>query len=129
MLRFHVIFAVGAAFLWDFVSANDAVEAQVVAAAPAVNETHVKVLAADQKSQPNVCCTILGVFLGSEIFTSGAQYQNSLKSYWSQQEQSISPKCVVVPKTPKDVATSLVVLSVASKYVKNGCPFAVRGGG
>ena len=58
-------------------------------------------------------------------------YNASLNSYWSQQEEQVEPSCVVSPKSNKDVAASIRVLS--SKLLLYGgqprCQFAIRGGG
>jgi FAD/FMN-containing dehydrogenase len=50
-------------------------------------------------------------------------YNSSLSTYWSAQEQSIDPFCVVLPTSPRDVSTVVKVLVAAS------CKFAVKGGG
>lgn len=60
-----------------------------------------------------------------------AAYQNSLASYWSLQEITLKPKCVVEPKSTTDVSTVVFVLSLLShaSNFSSECQFAVRGAG
>lgn len=46
-----------------------------------------------------------------------------MSSYWSIQEESLAPKCIVTPKTEKDVSTAVKALALLK------CKFAIRGGG
>ena len=52
-----------------------------------------------------------------------SSYNASISSYWSQQEQLITPACVVSAASAQDVSAALKVL------VPKRCKFAVRGGG
>lgn len=58
-------------------------------------------------------------------------YNLSIASYWSAQEQEVSPACVVIPKNAQDVSIAVFVLAIASDVLPtdNSCKFAVRSGG
>ena len=75
------------------------------------------------------CCRILTLLFPDYAFSDGDSYTKSLKSYWTQQAQSLVPSCIVIPKTSKQVADTVRVLTIASKFIKGECPFAVRSGG
>ena len=78
------------------------------------------------------CCNVLSHFLPGKVSTPlGVTYNLSIASYWSAQEQEVSPACVVVPKSAKDVSVAIFVLGIASDVLPtdNGCKFAVRSGG
>lgn len=61
----------------------------------------------------------------------GAAYKNSLASYWSLQEVTLTPQCVVEPQSTKDVSTAVFVLSLLSRRTNfsSECQFAIRGAG
>ncbi len=61
----------------------------------------------------------------------GVSYVESLGTYWSAQESSVTPKCVVAPTSTKDVSSAVFVLSVLSKITsfKSECKFAIKSGG
>lgn len=61
----------------------------------------------------------------------GGAYEKSLASYWSSQEATLKPKCVVEPKSTKDVSTAVFLLSLLSHVTNfsSECQFAVRGAG
>ena len=54
------------------------------------------------------------------------QYEQSLLSYFSQQEQALKPACVIKPESAQDVAVAVKILVEFGRYL---CPFAIRGGG
>ncbi|KAL9025986.1 MAG: hypothetical protein Q9180_007559, partial [Flavoplaca navasiana] len=59
-------------------------------------------------------------------------YNLSLSTYWSQQEQSLTPFCIVSPQDTQDVSRAIEVLSRyqdAAKSTIAGCKFAIRGAG
>ena len=60
-------------------------------------------------------------------------YGASLQSYWAQQEQLITPSCIVIPKNAEQVSTTIQTINQfnAKARVPNGipCQFAVKGGG
>ncbi|OJZ85873.1 hypothetical protein ASPFODRAFT_207717 [Aspergillus luchuensis CBS 106.47] len=73
---------------------------------------------------PSNCCASLVTSLGSKIsYPSSTSYNKSIQSYWSQQEQSISPACVLSATSSQDVSTALKLLT------SGDCKFAVRSGG
>lgn len=59
------------------------------------------------------------------------QYTDSLGSYWSAQERSTSPRCIVEPRSVKDVSSAVFVLSLLSTRTgfTDACKFAIRSGG
>lgn len=61
-------------------------------------------------------------------------YADSRASYWSQQEASLAPTCIVRPRHTHDVSTAVWILSTVSRFgslLRAGgqCRFAIRGGG
>ena len=60
-----------------------------------------------------------------------ATYKNSLASYWSLQEVTLAPQCVVEPQSTKDVSTVVFVLSLLSHVTNfsSECQFAIKGAG
>ncbi|RHZ58922.1 FAD-binding oxidoreductase [Aspergillus thermomutatus] len=70
------------------------------------------------------CCQALTTILGTKVsYPNSTAYESSVTSYWSQQEQLISPSCVLSATSAQDVSTALRVL------VPKSCKFAVRSGG
>ncbi|KAE8350517.1 hypothetical protein BDV28DRAFT_37210 [Aspergillus coremiiformis] len=70
------------------------------------------------------CCEDLSKTLGSKVsYPASAAYNASIASFWSQQEQLITPSCVVSAKSVQDVSNAMRVLGPKS------CKFAVRSGG
>ncbi|GIC85570.1 FAD-binding oxidoreductase [Aspergillus udagawae] len=70
------------------------------------------------------CCQALTSVLGSSVvYPNSTAYECSVSSYWSQQEQLISPSCVLSATSAEDVSKALRVL------VPKACKFAVRSGG
>ena len=77
-------------------------------------------------------CAALSFVLGDKVSYPNQQpYKDSLGSYWAAQEQSVSPKCVVEPKSSGDVASAVFVLSLlgARTGFCDECKFAIRSGG
>ncbi|KAL8713087.1 MAG: hypothetical protein Q9225_006843 [Loekoesia sp. 1 TL-2023] len=61
-----------------------------------------------------------------------ASYDASLLSYWSQQEQKVTPSCILSPQNASDVSKALQILSqyeAAGNVTSAGCQFAIRGVG
>lgn len=59
-------------------------------------------------------------------------YDASLLSYWSQQEQRLTPSCIFRPQTAQDVSKTVYILSeyqAAGNVAMAGCQFAIRGAG
>ncbi|RHZ72755.1 hypothetical protein CDV55_105169 [Aspergillus turcosus] len=72
----------------------------------------------------STCCQALTSILGSRVvYPNSTAYESSVSSYWSQQEQLISPSCVLSATSAEDVSKALRVL------VPKACKFAVRSGG
>ena len=57
------------------------------------------------------------------VVPSDAAYKNFTSSYWSAQQQSISPGCVFKPETAQDVSVAVLTSRLTD------CPFAVKSGG
>ncbi|KAI9845650.1 MAG: hypothetical protein M1837_004624 [Sclerophora amabilis] len=76
------------------------------------------------------CCKALSLRLGNKVYSPSDQvYTDSLKSYYAQQEEELSPDCIVKPTSREDVATAVRILSAFDSVSKRVCPFAIRGGG
>ncbi|KAL4943633.1 hypothetical protein BDV06DRAFT_221085 [Aspergillus oleicola] len=70
------------------------------------------------------CCQALSDALGPILaYPNSVTYNESVSSYWSQQEQLVSPSCVLSPTSAQDVSIALQIL------VPQSCEFAVRSGG
>ena len=81
---------------------------------------------------PTLQCKALTYVLGTKVaYPLDPEYGVTLKSYWSAQEQSVLPNCIVEPTSTKDVQAAIFVLSVVSKYKKftSECKFAIKGAG
>ncbi|MCJ1317048.1 hypothetical protein MMC15_002369 [Xylographa vitiligo] len=69
------------------------------------------------------CCAQLAAALGSKLsFPGNAAYNATQESYWSLQEATLSPACVLVPETSRDVAKAVAIISGIE-----GCHFAIKG--
>lgn len=69
-------------------------------------------------------CTALSLALKGKVsYPASSTYVASSASYWSVQEESLAPGCIVTPTGTNDVARAVNVLSLF-----NG-KFAIRGGG
>lgn len=74
-----------------------------------------------------LACSLISQELPEDVYCSGSsEYSDSLASYFSLQEQELSPSCIVRPKTSADVAKTV---SIMRGFLKQGGQFAVRGGG
>ncbi|KAF2191541.1 FAD-binding domain-containing protein, partial [Zopfia rhizophila CBS 207.26] len=56
-------------------------------------------------------------------------YQSSQLSFWSAQEQSLHPTCIVISTSTQDVSIAVTILNIAYQASIRGCKFAVRGAG
>lgn len=75
-------------------------------------------------------CAALKLALPKKVSDpSSSIYTNSLSSYWSGQEGSIEPTCVVSPTSSRDVAVAVSLLKVGGKLLPGKCNYAVRSGG
>ncbi|RMZ06345.1 hypothetical protein D0864_02263 [Hortaea werneckii] len=78
------------------------------------------------------CCSALSKVLGRKVvYPDSAPYEDSIASYWSAQEEAVSPSCVVLPEGAEDVAMAVATLRHSRGHVRNhdGCQFAIRSGG
>ncbi|KAL8951437.1 MAG: hypothetical protein Q9222_002598 [Ikaeria aurantiellina] len=65
-------------------------------------------------------------------FPQNVTYGQSLQSYWSQQEQKVTPSCIFSPQNTRDVSQAVRILSQyqpAGNSTTAGCQFAIRGAG
>jgi FAD binding domain len=65
-------------------------------------------------------------------FPETTAYNASISSYWSQQEESLSPSCIFLPTSAQDVSKAVAILtglSVLGSSNNVGCQFAIRSGG
>ncbi|KAL8675658.1 MAG: hypothetical protein Q9186_007685, partial [Xanthomendoza sp. 1 TL-2023] len=78
-------------------------------------------------------CDQLHVILGKAVFfPQHAAYNLSLSTYWSQQEQSVTPSCILRPHNIEDVSKAIQVLlqyQSAGAFALAACKFAIRGAG
>ncbi|GAB1737424.1 hypothetical protein NU219Hw_g1569t1 [Hortaea werneckii] len=78
------------------------------------------------------CCSALSKVLENKVvFPDSSPYEESIASYWSAQEEAVSPSCVVLPESAEDIAVAVDTLGHSRGHVGNhdGCQFAVRSGG
>ena len=75
-------------------------------------------------------CATLDFFIPGKVFAaSDNEYLSSLSSYFSKQEQSVKPACIVIPTSTQDVSMAVTVLNTGFRASIPGCKFAVRGAG
>ncbi|KAL8864836.1 MAG: hypothetical protein Q9174_007199, partial [Haloplaca sp. 1 TL-2023] len=77
-------------------------------------------------------CAALSFVLGPKVgLPLSVSYIDTSVSFWSQQEQTVRPNCVVQPLSTQDVAAAIYVLSVVNNQTNfsNECKFAIKGGG
>ena len=76
-------------------------------------------------------CAALSAALNDKVsYPASTVYSQSSSSYWSKQEASLAPTCIVTPINTDDVVSAIRTLALADK--NNGFPqpkFAIRGGG
>lgn len=69
-------------------------------------------------------CRILSYALpGTVSYPESSVYSESSRSYWSKQEESLAPSCIVTPNREEDVSIAVKTLALLK------CKFAIRGGG
>ena len=67
---------------------------------------------------------------GSKLVPQNATaYSDITDSYWSLKNVEVHPACVALPESAQDVSTALKTLSLGATVWKDGCQFAVKGGG
>lgn len=85
-----------------------------------------KILNAHGNCYPNIisqCQTLATVMESKVLFPNSTAYDSSVSSYWSAQEQSVRPSCILYATSARDVSKALQVI------VAKSCEFAVRSGG
>ncbi|KAI0449942.1 putative oxidoreductase [Xylaria acuta] len=80
------------------------------------------------------CCLTLSTLLGNTttLLPSSPGYESSVASYYSGQEASLRPTCIISPKTVEDVAKAVRALTSPTRPTEGNettCPFAIRSGG
>ncbi|ORY10736.1 hypothetical protein BCR34DRAFT_340204 [Clohesyomyces aquaticus] len=78
------------------------------------------------------CCAVLDFYLPGKVHSNNILdlgYQSSQQSFWSAQEQSLKPNCIVIPTSTQNVSVVVTILSIGYQAGINGCQFAVRGAG
>ncbi|KAL2827108.1 hypothetical protein BJY01DRAFT_255793 [Aspergillus pseudoustus] len=74
--------------------------------------------------RPQTTCQQLSILLEGKVFTPNTStYQESISSYFSLQERSLNPACIVRPTSAQDVSTAITALA------KRGDKFAVHSNG
>lgn len=75
-------------------------------------------------------CAALSLFLNEKVsYTGSTVYVQSSNSYWSSQEASLVPSCIVTPAHTDDVVTIIRILTLWNKLGLQQTNFAIRGGG
>ncbi|KAF2649454.1 FAD-binding domain-containing protein [Lophiostoma macrostomum CBS 122681] len=70
------------------------------------------------------CCALLAQTLGSNLaFPNTTAYETTVSSYWSLQEVSLHPSCVLRPSSTNDLSTAVPILT------SNKCTFAIKSHG
>ncbi|KAK3075441.1 hypothetical protein LTR53_001226 [Teratosphaeriaceae sp. CCFEE 6253] len=81
-------------------------------------------------NQGKTCCAALKLVLPGKIsYPDSTPYNASLASYWSVQEETVHPSCVVSATSTKDVALSVFILTIGGQVFPGKCDFAIRSGG
>ncbi|KAL8996344.1 MAG: hypothetical protein Q9169_004110 [Polycauliona sp. 2 TL-2023] len=114
------------------VSLPQGIEQALPATLPAGLPPLEEIIAKAKASPGGACCAALSYVLGPKVgLPLSVSYIGTSASYWSQQEQTVKPNCVVQPLTTKDVSIAIFVLSALSKQTQfsNECKFAIKGGG
>ncbi|TKA77900.1 hypothetical protein B0A55_03342 [Friedmanniomyces simplex] len=76
------------------------------------------------------CCAALKLVLPGKVsYPDTTPYNSSIASYWSVQEETVHPTCVVSATTSQDVALSVFILTLGGQIFPGQCDFAVRSGG
>jgi len=75
-------------------------------------------------------CAALKLALPEKVsYPGNLAYNESVTSYWSEQEETVRPTCVVTPTSSRDVAVAVSLLSIGGSVLPGRCEFAVRSGG
>ena len=75
-------------------------------------------------------CEALSLALGSKVsYPTSSAFAQSESSYWSKQEETLAPSCIVTPTSTDDVVTAIKTLTQLNKGGSLEVTFAIRGGG
>ena len=75
-------------------------------------------------------CKALSLALGNKVsYPTSSTYAQSASSYWSKQEESLTPSCIVTPTSTDDVVTVVKTLTLLDNGGLPESKFAIRGGG
>ncbi|KAF2193008.1 FAD-binding domain-containing protein, partial [Zopfia rhizophila CBS 207.26] len=75
-------------------------------------------------------CTALSNVLREKVaYPTNSTYTTPLNSYFSFQESSLTPNCIVMPANTDDVASVVNILGTSSSGSGAKCKFAIRSGG
>lgn len=75
------------------------------------------------------CTTLSGLLPGKVSYQGNLTYTSSIRSYFSLQEQSLSPVCIVSPTSTTDVSTIVKTMAKFSQKSAKLGRFAIRSGG
>ncbi|PQE22371.1 FAD linked oxidase domain-containing protein [Rutstroemia sp. NJR-2017a WRK4] len=78
---------------------------------------------------PSACSILSSSLPGKVFFPNSTSYISSLNSYYSDQEQSLSPSCVVAPTCTADVSKIITILNTRHLSGSSDGLFAIRAGG
>lgn len=82
-----------------------------------------------EKISATQCLALSKVLPGAVFVPSDATYTAFPKSYWSKQEESLNPSCIVRPTNAQHVSNIVKALARCKKFGVGECSFAIRGGG
>ncbi|KAF2790458.1 oxidoreductase FAD-binding protein [Melanomma pulvis-pyrius CBS 109.77] len=85
-----------------------------------------------QLKKNGACCTALDYFLPGKVhfnLPTDLAYQASQLSFWSAQEQTLHPTCIVTPTSTQNVSIAVAILNAGYQANIKGCQFAVRSAG
>ena len=77
-------------------------------------------------------CAALSYVLGAKVaYPASPSYIATILSFWSSQEQSVVPNCIVEPTTTQDVSAAVFILSALSVNTSfsDPCKFGIKSGG
>ncbi|KAJ4351430.1 uncharacterized protein N0V89_006772 [Didymosphaeria variabile] len=83
----------------------------------------------EMRDPVHLCCLALASKLGSDklAYPDSSAYNGSLASYYSLQQETIRPACILFPRTVHEVSNAVQILSKNTAY--GCCDFAIRSGG
>lgn len=100
-----------------------------MADSPPVNPNATKSATSTPSDSQSQYDALIKVLPGKVSLPLDPTYQSSKTSYFSQQEEQVSPACIVTPKNTNDVAAAVKALASLYESSPSSSQFAVRGGG